>query len=181
MAEEGVHDFATAKRKAVDRLNLGAYRNLPGNQEIEAALVAHQQLFRATTQPQRLRHLREAARQAMRMLANFQPRLVGPVMTGTADAHSPVSLHLFAESPEQVDFFLMEKRIPYEWDHRLARFDAERQERFPLCRFMAGDVTIELTVFPPSGLRQAPLSPVDGRPMRRLTAEGLEELLQSPD
>jgi hypothetical protein len=180
MADEGIHDFATAKRKAVERLGLAGLRNLPGNLEIEQALIAHQQLFRSLTQPQRLHHLRQVALAAMREFAVFSPRLVGPVLTGTADEHSPVQLHLFADTPEQLDLYLLERNIPYEWDARMVRLSPERQERFPVCHFTAGDVAMELTVFPMDGLRQAPLSPVDGRPMRRLTLQGLEELLREP-
>lgn len=177
MAEEGVLDFATAKRKAVARLGAAVPRNLPGNQEIEQELKVYQRLFRAGRQPQRLRQLREAALEAMRLLARFHPRLVGPVLAGTADEHSPVHLHLFADTPEQLVLFLMEQRIPCQWDERPVRVSGERQERYPLCRFIAGDVPFELTLFPEIGLRQAPLSPVDGRPTRRGSVEQVEALL----
>lgn len=178
MADEGVRDFATAKRKAAERLGLPANRYLPTNVEIEEALVAHQRLFRAHSQPARLRRLRETALQAMRMMAEFQPRLVGPVLAGTADTHSPVNLHLFAETPEQVNLFLLDRHIPHEWDERVLRLSADQQERYPLCRLLAGDVMVEMTVFPLKGLRQAPLSPVDGRPMRRAAITEVERLLK---
>lgn len=177
MADEGVRDFATAKRKAAERLGLPTNRHLPTNVEIEEALVAHQRLFRSDSQPAHLRRLRETARQAMQMLAGFQPRLVGPVLAGTADTHSPVNLHLFAETPEQVNLFLMERHIPHEWDERVLRLSADRQERYPMCRLLAGDVAVEMTVFPLKGLRQAPLSPVDGKPMRRAAIAAVEQLL----
>jgi hypothetical protein len=35
-------------------------------------------------------------------------------------------------------------------------------------------------VFPTDGIRQAPVSPVDGRPMRRANALEVEALLQQP-
>jgi len=47
----------------------------------------------------------------------------------------------------------------------------------PFDRFLAGDVTVELTVFPQSGLREAPLSPVDGRPMERAIVATVRKLL----
>jgi hypothetical protein len=176
MTEHGIQDFATAKRKAAERLGLPA-RHLPTNLEIEQALIAHQRLFRTTSQPAHLRRLRGTARQAMRLMTDFQPRLVGPVLTGTADAHSVVNLHLFAETPEQIDVFLMDHHIPHSWDERVVRLNADQQERYPLCRLVADEVTVEMTVFPPNGLRQPPLSPVDGRPMRRAALEAVEQLL----
>jgi len=177
MAEEGVRDFATAKRKAADRLNVAPNRNLPSNVEIEQALVEYQRLFRADIQPRELDHLRHAALQAMRLLERFEPRLVGPVLAGTADVHYPVTLHLFTDTPEEVDWFLLERRIPFELDERQLKPRVGQTAQYPLYRFVAGDTTIELTVFPTDGLRQAPLSPVDGRPMERATLRSVEALL----
>ena len=37
---------------------------------------------------------------------------------------------------------------------------------------------IEATVFPVDGVRQAPISPIDGRPMRRADAQAVRELLE---
>lgn len=180
IAEGGINDFAFAKRKAALRLGVSeTNRNLPGNQEVEEALITHQRLFRADIQPRRLQALREAALQAMRMLAPFRPRLVGAVLDGTADEHSPVRLHLFAETPERVDLFLMERGIPFHHDERSYRSSPEVRERRPLIRFVAGDVTIELTLFPEQGIRQPPLSPTDGRPMRRADTEAVAALLAS--
>lgn len=176
MAEGGVRDFALAKRKAAERLGAPTTRNLPTNQEVEEAQREYQRLFRSHTQPQRLRELREAAVQAMRLLERFDPALVGPVLAGTADAHSAVNLHLFSDTPEEVGLFLDERGIPHTLDERRLRVNAEHSDNFPLYRFVAGDVPVELTVFAPNGRRQAPLSPVDGRPMRRANLLAVEEL-----
>jgi hypothetical protein len=42
------------------------------------------------------------------------------------------------------------------------------------------DQAIEATVFPTDGIRQAPVSPVDGKPMRRADVADLEALLAAP-
>jgi len=177
MAVDGIRDFALAKRKAVEHLGAGRLRHLPGNAEIEQALAEYQRLFHATHQPERLRTLRRAAVDAMQLLERFRPRLVGPVLRGTADGDAPVNLHLFADPPEAVAHFLMDQQIPFESDERLLRFTPERSVACPLFRFVAGDVVLELTLFPYDGLRQAPLSPVDGRPMRRASLDQVRALL----
>lgn len=177
MIEGGIRDFALAKRKAAERLGQSQTRNLPTNQEVEAARGEYLRLFRAESQPLRLRQLREAALKAMQLLEPYQLRLVGPVLAGTADENSPVYLHLFTDTPEQIDWFLNDRGIPFAASERKVRLDAERQANLPMYRLMAGDITIELTVFPPA-LRQPPLSPVDGRPMRRAGRQELEQLLQ---
>jgi hypothetical protein len=49
---------------------------------------------------------------------------------------------------------------------------------YPGVRFEINDHPIEATVFPTDGIRQAPVSPVDGRPMRRADVSELEALLE---
>ena len=84
MREQGVDDFLLAKRKAAERLGVTDASILPRNTEIEAALVAHQRLFAADRHEADLVAMRRSALEAMRLMADFQPRLVGPVLTGMA-------------------------------------------------------------------------------------------------
>ena len=76
---------------------------LPGNAEIEAAVAEHLQLFGGDSHADHLRLMRVAALSAMELLAAFTPRLVGPVLVGTADENSAVNLHVFADSPDSRD------------------------------------------------------------------------------
>ncbi|HKJ76167.1 MAG TPA: hypothetical protein VKA64_03100 [Gammaproteobacteria bacterium] len=176
MAEQAIRDFGQAKRKAAARLGVESTRNLPNNREIEAAFEEYLRLFRADSQPSQLRRLREAAVEAMRMFDRFRPRLVGPVLNGTADENSPVNLHLFADTAEEVDLFLMDRQIPYRVDSRTLKLGPDESATFPVYRFVAGDAPIELTVFTERS-RRPPLSPVDGRPMQRAALDRVEALL----
>lgn len=177
MAEEGVQDFQTAKRKATARLSLSDQRDLPTNEEIDAALAEHLQLFHGPQLARDARRLREIAAQAMSFLAAFEPRLVGPVLAGTVTRGSEVQLHVSADAPEQVGFFLQEHGIPYRLGERRVRFGGERYKNVSTYQFTAGDVPVELCVFDPRSARETPLSPVDGRPMQRGTLKEVEALL----
>ena len=176
ICEAGIRDFQLAKRKALQRLRMSDQRLLPSNEEIESAVSEYQRLFRAHSQPRRLAELRRTAVEAMRFLARFNPRLVGPVLSGTADEHSDVCLHLFAETAEEVGLFLMDNGIPHEQGERLVRLDSDDVVRLPTCRFMADDVPVELVVFSARARRRVPLSPVDGRPMQRAALQAVEAL-----
>ncbi|MGE5129839.1 MAG: hypothetical protein ACM3IK_09410 [Sphingomonadaceae bacterium] len=177
MREQGVDDFLLAKRKAAERLGVTDASILPRNTEIEAALVAHQRLFAADRHEADLVALRRSALEAMRLMADFQPRLVGPVLTGTASAHSDINLHLFTESPEAVSIRLEERGVPHEVLERRLRYERDRVVTYPALRFVAGRQTVDAVVFPLDGIRQAPSSPVDGKPMRRASAAEIEALL----
>jgi predicted nucleotidyltransferase len=177
MSEEGIQDFYAAKRKAAQHLGAPDTRNMPRNQEVEVALQEYQRLFRSEQQTGHLRVLREAAVQAMRFLAGFKPRLVGSVLSGTAGRHADINLHLFADTPEEVSLFLMDNSIPFHPAQKRLRISREAWQEFPAYEFMAGDQAVELVVFPCEGRREAPRSPVDGRPMRRARVEEVEALL----
>jgi hypothetical protein len=177
MSEEGIRDFLIAKRKAAARFSIANKALLPSNIEVQQALVEHQRLFQANEQPVQLRVLREAAMEAMEFFDHFRPRLIGSVFSGTANAHSDVNLHLFADAPEEVVFFLIEHDIPFETSERRLRVSASQYASFPAFTFGAGDVNFELTIFPRDAHRQPPLSPIDGRPMPRADLARVRALL----
>lgn len=179
MSESGIRDFAMAKRKAAQAHGVEHSRNLPGNEEIETALFEYQRLFLGDSQTGLLQQLRKTALKAMAMLEEFQPCLVGPILNGSADENTPVYLHLFADTAEQVLLFLLERQIPYEQGERSVRLANGQSRDYPKFCFVAGDTPIELTVFPHDSPRQPPLSPVDGKPMKRATRRQLEAILNT--
>ncbi|HIE5650377.1 TPA: hypothetical protein ACXNQV_002236 [Stenotrophomonas maltophilia] len=177
MAEGGIRDFHQAKLKAASRLGIHDDASLPRNVEIEDALREYQRLFAGPQHGNELQRRREAALRALEFLHAFAPRLVGPVLDGTADANSPVQVHLHSDDPEAVHRFLDEQGIPAESRVRRLRLDRERSLDVPVWVFSAEDLTFDLAVLPYDALRQAPLSPVDEKPMRRASQGQLRELL----
>lgn len=177
MSEHGIRDFHHAKLKAAERLGILETQALPRNLEIEQALREHQRLFLADSQPQLLRQRREAAVEAMRFLAAFEPRLVGAVLEGTADAHSAVCLHVFSDDPEAVGLYLSEHGVPIETQTRRLRNNRDDQPEYPVLLFAADALPFDLTVLPRNALRQAPLDRTDDRPMRRAALAQVEMLL----
>ena len=177
MSEHGIRDFHHAKLKAAERLGILDTQALPRNLEIEQALREHQRLFLADSQPQLLRQRREAAIEAMHFLAAFEPRLVGAVLEGTADAHSAVCLHVFSDDPDAVGLYLREHGVPIETQTRRLRNNREDQPEYPVLLFAADELPFDLTVLPRDALRQAPLDRADDRPMRRASLAQVEILL----
>ena len=179
ISESGIRDFAMAKRKAAERLGAFDEGSLPKNIEIEEALREHQRLFQADEHPQLVRALREAAREAMQFFARFDPRLVGAVLEGTADRHSAVCLHLFADTPEEVLLALDEQGIDYTESARRLRMSRDTQVEFPVLQVVRDGTAFDFTIFPRDAIRQAPLDRVDEKPMRRASLAALDELLAS--
>jgi len=177
ISEHGIHDFQLAKRKAARHVGVDEDGYLPRNSEIEEALREHQRLFRAEEQALALRVRREAARELMLFLEAFEPRLVGPVLNGTADTHSPINLHAFDDSPERVATHLFDHGIAFETRAHTFRLDRQRNAEFPAFLFDADGVAVDVTVFPHDALRQAPLDRTDERPQQRASLAALDALL----
>ena len=176
MVEGGIRDFQQAKRKAAERLGISDDASLPRNREIEEALREYQRLFQPAA-GDAVRVRRDAALRALEFFAAFDPRLVGPVLDGTADARSPVALHLHSDDRDAVPRFLEQHGIPADARSRRVRLDRERSDEAPVWLFSAEDLTFDLTVLPADVSRQAPLASVDEKPMHRATRAQLEALL----
>ena len=180
MAEGGIRDYHQAKLKAAERLGIFDDASLPRNREIEDALREYQRLF----QPDNVtavRQRREAALRALEFFRDFEPRLVGQVLEGTADTRSPVTLHLYSDDPDAAPRFLDQHGIPAEARSRRLRLDRERTGDFPVWVFSAEEITFDVTVLPLDVLRQAPLSSTDEKPMRRASATQLRQLLATEE
>lgn len=176
LAESGLGDYSQAKLKAARRLGFRDEASLPPNTDVEQALLEHRRLFQPDSGAA-LQRSRRAALAAMEFFASFQPRLVGAVLEGTGDAGTPVTLHLHCDDPEAVHRFLDQHGIPASPHERSLRLDRERRARFPAWQLEADGIGFELLVLPPPILRQAPLSPVDERPMQRASTRHLRDLL----
>ena len=178
VVNQGIRDYGVAKKKAAERLGLRNQRSLPGNLEIEQAVSEHLQLFAGESHSDWLQLLRSAALSAMEMLSSFSPRLVGPVLNGTADPHSAVNLHVFADSPEAVALSLDSNGISYRPYERRLKSRRDQADTYAGFEFHFGEATIQSTVFPVDGIRQAPISPVDGKPMKRADEAAVRDLIE---
>lgn len=178
IVNHGVRDYRVAKQKAAERLGVSARGALPGNAEIESAVAEHLQIFGGDDHAGHLRLMRVAALAAMELLAEFSPRLVGPVLSGTADENSAVNLHVFADSAEAVALELEQIGLSYRPYERRLKSRRNQVETYSGFEFHHNHSPIQATVFPVDGIRQAPMSPVTGKPMKRVDAEAVQALLE---
>lgn len=181
IVEQGLRDYRVAKIKAAEHLGLNSRGALPGNAEIEEAISHHLALFSGESHPGLLLRMRTTALSVMHLLGDYSPRLVGPVLAGTADENSAINLHVFADSSEEIAFFLDDRKIScrlYERRLKSRRGRNVQPDIYPGYQFAYEKEPVEATVFPVDGIRQAPISPIDGRPMRRADEKKVRALLE---
>ena len=177
ISTEGQHNYHAAKKKAAERIGVSERLALPSNIEVKEALHRYQGLYGGSEHVENLEYLRQTAIEVMQMLDPFNPRLVGPVLDGTANRHSRIALHVFADSTESVIVFFLEHSQPFSEEQRQIRWHDGSHRTVPLIVFELNGASIELTIFEPVHLRQAPPSPIDGKPQRRATLAETECLL----
>lgn len=112
VVEEGL-EYGAAKRRAVRQLGLPGRSALPGNEEIESAVMQHIALFCAETQARELLALRRLALTWMERLAAFRPHLGGAVWRGTATRLSDIYIQLFCDDSKSAEIFLLDQRMNY--------------------------------------------------------------------
>jgi hypothetical protein len=181
MIEQGIRDFAQAKRKAAERLRLSTRGALPSNAMIAERLAARQRIFEAEHHNDRLVTKRQIALDVMTALEDFDPRLVGTVLAGTATLNCEVELHAFCDEPERVAARLAGCGWEARTVERRCRRTRSQTVRVPAYRFAIDAQDLVVEVHPSDGIRQAPLSPIDQRPMRRASTRAVEALLEGAD
>jgi len=121
IAEHGLHDYAVAKRKAARQLGLSDRHGLPGNEEVDAALLERQALFEPEEQASTLAGLRRQAMEVMRVFERFHPVLTGAVASGAVSEHSLIELDIAQDASKDFEQFLVNREIGYKVQDRAAR------------------------------------------------------------
>jgi len=178
MAEEGIDDFARAKRKAARRLGAADSEALPANDEIEAELRDYLALYQAEEHPERIGELRRIALEAMRVLERFSPYLTGPVRAGLAGPYAQIELQLFPESSKEVELFLLDRGIAYEAsDER--RYTGDRARAAAVISTDWQGVPLRLSVFDPRDERSALKTSPAGRVAARAGIAEVRALVEA--
>ncbi len=180
IATEGQTNFHAAKRKAAERIGVSERLALPSNLEVQDALLLYQGLYGGEQHANNIERLREVAVNAMQLLEPFSPRLVGPVLDGTAGKHSRVSLHVFCEAPEILVLHFLETGMTFSQEQRRIRWHDNSHRTVQVLVIEVEETKVELVVFNSVDLRQAPPSPVDGKPQRRASISDVECMLGPP-
>lgn len=177
--KQGVNDFDLAKKKAVKSLGLSSVQQhiLPTHAEIEAEVVNYQRLFNCPKRENYVTVLRQKAVHGMKLLKDFQPQLTGMVLQGTATLNSPISLHVYADTSEEVMIHLINHNIPYDITEQRVTLLSKQVKTFPMFRFYLAESPIEVTVFPEDNLKFLPRCSVKGEGVARASLGEVMDLV----
>jgi hypothetical protein len=176
MVEDGIEDYAAAKRKAARQAGVPETRQLPTNDEVDEALRVYQTLYAGDTHVERLRELRAHAIEVMRDLARFNPYLTGSVLTGSAGKYADINLQLYTDSAKVVEIYLIDNDVPYQAGQTRLWFGADART-VPTFRIDDDGIEIELVVLALDDLRNPVRTTPEGKPLERARLPQVEALL----
>ena len=187
MAEDGINDFAYAKKKAGKQLGVSEASVMPTNAEIEDEIRLYHEIYNADEQPLELAKLRQAALMTMQLFERFNPHLTGSVLDGSAGKFSQINIHLFADSAKDVEMFLLNQQIPFESSEKSYRVsDKPSKDKKEKVRKTVPVFTLEtelglqkLSVFDVDDMRVAVKRAVDGSNAERLDIAGVQAILNA--
>lgn len=167
VVEEG-QEYGPAKRRAVKQLGLPGRTALPGNDEIEDAVVEYIALFCAETQPGELLALRRLAVVWMERMAAFRPHLGGAVWHGTATRLTDIYLQLFCDDCKSAEIALIDHQVDYV-PRTVTGFHGESVEALSVHAFCADlkeEVGVHLLIYDLDDVRGALKPDAKGRTPR---------------
>jgi hypothetical protein len=176
MAEDGIEDYALAKRKAARQVGAPDSRQLPANDEIDAALRVHHQLYQRDEHLDRLRALREKAIRTMRKHSQFDPHLTGSVLKGNAGKFADINLHLYAESVKAVELYFIDLRILYKVT-QIRLYSGDELRTYPVFTIEDDGTEVQFTVLAPRDLRVPLRTSLEGKAIDRARLHAVETLL----
>jgi len=170
IAEHGLTDWSSAKRKACRQLGLPPDEALPANDDIEQALREYNSLFQPAAQAASLHAQRAEALRWMVQLAEWDPLLVGGVAAGWATPHNEIRIELEAHDPKAVELQLVNAGTAY--TGVTASGDAATGTQL---RLESPGFSVRLVVLTPQQRRNRPRRDAD----ERLSAADVRRLLDT--
>ena len=176
MAEDGIEDHGLAKRKAARQAGVADTRQLPGNDEIDAALREYREIYHPDAHREQLTELREIAVRAMTEFEKFNPHLVGSVLSGIAGKYAGIQLQLFTDDIKAVELFLIDLGADYDAD-QTSFYSGETRITVPLFTIDDDGVEIEIAVLSPRDERLPLKTALAGKVIERAKLAAVEALL----
>ena len=177
VVEEGL-DYGAAKRRAAKELGLSGKGALPGNDEVEDAVMDYIAVFCAETQPQELLALRQLALVWMDRLQDFRPHLGGAVWQGSATRLSDIYLQLFCDDCKSAEIALIDQRVKYV-ARSVTGFHGETVDALSVhafCPDLQEEIGVHLMIYDHDDVRGALKPDAKGR-VPRGDAKALRKLL----
>lgn len=158
------YEYLDAKDRAIMMLGLNSESHRPTNRRVKEyiSILTKDELGEDEVEL-RLSEMREIAKELMNVLDEFDPFLIGSVLTGKIRKTSDIDLHAYCD-----DYRIVKSRLE---DNHYFEVEEELVENtkgsFVHLKWIEGRYPIEITIYPWSWRDHVHMSSVTGKPMKR--------------
>jgi hypothetical protein len=176
MAQDGIEDYAQAKRKAARQSGV-TQRQWPSNDEIAVALKQYRSLYQPG-HPWRLRELRQLALEVMDQFSEFNPQLTGSVLNGNAGDYATVHIQIFTDNGKSVEHDLINRGVAFSRDE-LRLYAGAESFAAPVIIFEFNSVEIRMTLLSMNNQRTHLKTSPEGKPFERAGRAAVASLIDA--
>lgn len=169
-------EYLHAKERAVLSLGLSSQTRLPSNRKIKdcVGLITREELG-SDEVGRRLQEMRKIALEIMALIEDFDPYLIGSVLTGSISRNSDIDLHAYCDDIESLTNML--EHFGYEGLD--IEFVENRKGHFVHVKWTENNYPIEITVYPWTWRETIFYSSVTGKPMKRIGIAALRKMMKT--
>lgn len=178
MYERSEKEYLTAKRKAAAQLGVSFVRHpqdLPSNREIRDQVQIMARIVEGDGRLRKLQDMRLTALRLMRLLAAFNPRLIGSTLTGHIRRGSDIDIHVFSNETGAITDVLDTYGCGYQIERK--RVIKHNNERMFTHIHVVGTYPCELTVYARDLIHYTFKSSITGTAMETASIAELEQLI----
>jgi predicted nucleotidyltransferase len=169
------NEYLQAKERAMMMLGLSDQTRMPSNKMVNECVA---RLTKSELGPEevkrRLHEMREIAVQIMSCIDDFDPFLIGSVLTGKIRDCSDIDLHAYCENYEE----LKDRLAEWEYDSIDEEIVQNRKGTFVHLKWTERTYPVEITIYPWDQRDVVQISSVTLRPMKRADLVAVQKLLK---
>jgi predicted nucleotidyltransferase len=166
-------EYLHAKQTALLSLGLSSQTRLPSNRKINdcVGMLTREQLGSEEVD-RRIAEMRDIAIEVMTVLTDFDPFLIGSVLTGKIKKTSDIDLHAYCDDPDLLLAYLED----FGYRDLQVEHVENRKGRFVHLKWEERDYPVEVTVYSWSWRDVVMYSSVTGKPMKRADLQTVQKL-----
>lgn len=178
MYDRSESEYYQAKMKAARRICQGWVKpaDLPSNAEIRDEIELFARLHEGESRLDNLKVMRLEALALMQELKDFNPRLIGSVLTGHVRTGSDIDIHVFTDSIEAVTRVLDELGRIYDVERKQVRKHGQSSVYTHI--HIRDEFPVELTLYPYRQARYVFKCSITGKAIKRASTKELVSFLE---
>jgi len=180
--EEGVDESYSAIKKAIKRLNINNYTNLPSDADILEQIKIYQSLHLVTdlvskNSSDNIKKLYSIIYNIMQLFKSFEPKLIYSLLLECGIPQGPIKLLVTVDTTEEIAFFLMHNNIAYHTEQWRLFINKQQSTDLPAYSFVVDHYSIKLMLLTEKHRKTAPMDPTSGKPIKKLSIAQVSNLL----